>query len=295
MKISVVIISYERCDLAVQNVKSLVGAYDFEEVLVLDNSSKKSKIGVYSELNQFDNVKVNLSEQNLGVAKGRNYAFSLLSPVDYVLFIDDDAYLDEYTDILDLCNYMHQKDVGVLASNVYNHYSKQKLHHEFPGPRRLLYTNKEFSPTYFIGTAFIFKFNYFKALGGFGDKFFYGMEELDLSIRYREIYGNTIIYHPLFKIYHMVDVRGRQNSFEKWRGMYTSRVFITKKYFIYPAYIITLLAWSVLILLKTKSFKTVLKINKMALIDNTHQEKYSFMRRLKISINELCSGGRFFW
>ena len=94
--ISVVIITYNRPDDALdlaRNISGLEGLEEWvEEVIIVNNRSTVS----YQPLEDFIAThpavpfRYTIAPENLGVSRGRNYAVSL-SRAPYLVFLDDDA------------------------------------------------------------------------------------------------------------------------------------------------------------------------------------------------------------
>ncbi|MBY0753933.1 glycosyltransferase [Clostridium sardiniense] len=130
MKLSIMFITYNRKKELIRAIKSCISnrIYDMEIIIVDNNSSDGTEKEVKNLLIE-NNVKFTyyFSEKNLGVAGGRNKAFSLCSG-EYVFCLDDDAVIKSKNLLINTCRYMDDnKDVAVLAYNIHEPKSGEDL------------------------------------------------------------------------------------------------------------------------------------------------------------------------
>jgi len=100
VKLSVIIISYNTCDMTLECIESLLNETDLEgvEVIVLDNNSEDGSVEAIGE--KFPKVNLIASEDNLGFAEGNNYC-AKIAKGEYLLLLNPDTVtLDKAVDKL---------------------------------------------------------------------------------------------------------------------------------------------------------------------------------------------------
>jgi len=88
---------------------------DFK-LFILDNNSTDGTVEYLSSL-RYDNLKIHLSTENMGIINGRNYIynFSKEDSYDYLCFLDNDQFVEEGWDLV-YVNLMKRYDViGIEA------------------------------------------------------------------------------------------------------------------------------------------------------------------------------------
>ena len=191
--------------------------YSGLEVLVLDDCSQKYHICDEVTRHIDDpRVKCFRSDQQLGVAAGRNFLMQKAQG-EIILVIDDDAYFESEDTLSNVMKIFEDKpDVVILACKVKNHGATERPYN-VPFSQRVL---KRFPSTinesryvgYFLGGAHAIRRKVIEECGSYDPELFFGEEELDLS--YRAISrGWRIYYEPEILVHHVPQqsVVGKRN------------------------------------------------------------------------------------
>lgn len=252
---SILIITYGRERELLDTLKCFQNYKDkLLELLILDNNETpvlKDKI-----FKTLKNEKIKLryfnDGKNYGVALGRNYLIEKAKG-DILITLDDDIEIKENINnfILKIENYfLNNKDIGCLAFNIVNFYSKKHLRHEIPHGNKRLDFNRNLKTYYFIGAGHAIKKEVYDKVGLYpNDLGKYGGEERDLSFRILEK-GYGILYTADTKIYHKVSPNGRlrEESFNRYRN----QLIVLNRYMPKVYRISSNIIWTLFYLLKGK-------------------------------------------
>lgn len=252
---SILIITYGRERELLDTLKCFQNYKDkLLELLILDNNETpvlKDKI-----FKTLKNEKIKLryfnDGKNYGVALGRNYLIEKAKG-DILITLDDDIEIKENINnfILKIENYfLNNKDIGCLAFNIVNFYSKKHLRHEIPHGNKRLDFNRNLKTYYFIGAGHAIKKEVYDKAGLYpNDLGKYGGEERDLSFRILEK-GYGILYTADTKIYHKVSPNGRlrEESFNRYRN----QLVVLNRYMPKVYSISSNIIWTLFYLLKGK-------------------------------------------
>jgi len=257
-KIAIIIITYNRpatmLALAI-NIEKLISKKEFlEEVIILNNNSNES----YQEVELFIKehpaipFKYIVSNENLGVSRGRNFAIAQSSAPILVLVDDDAEFQDlEVLQHINTALIEHPK-AGILAMKILYYENRQLQINGFP--HKALVKRKvlsSFDTYYFAGCGNVIVREAFEKAGAFPTDFFYGMEEYDLSYRILEL-GYSIKYIAAIVLLHKESPEGRQTKTEKLRGMWVNKSKIAWRYLPKHCFLSTSILWSFFFLLKSK-------------------------------------------
>lgn len=260
---SVLIITYGRKQELLDTIKCFKnynGA--LLELLILDNNrTDELKNKIFNILNTNKNIKVKYFNdgKNYGVALGRNYLIEKAKG-EILITLDDDIEVEENISefIKKIENYFSKnKNIGCLAFNIINFYSKKSLRHEIPHGNKKLNFNKNLNTYYFIGAGHAIKKEVYSKTGLYPkDLGKYGGEERDLSFRILE-HGYDILYTADLKIYHKVSPNGRLK--EEQYNRYRNQLIVLNRYMPFPYQISANIIWTLFYLLKRKIVVTDVK------------------------------------
>lgn len=253
--ISVLIISYGRYTEVIDTMKS-INQYKGEkiELLFLDNNNNKeletSLLDVLSEnksiLFQYFNI-----GKNLGVAEGRNFLIEKAQG-EILVTLDDDVEIEDINLLIDkISHYMeHYHEVGVLAFNIKNFFTKKALSHEIPhGNKKLDFTKNQLT-YYFIGAGHAIRKSVYEKTGLYPkDLGLYGGEERDLSFRILEA-NYKILYTSDIVIYHKVSPNGRIPRKEENFFRYRNQLIVLNRYMPKLYCVTSNIIWSIYYLVK---------------------------------------------
>jgi len=241
IKISASIVTYnENTDILKRVINNFLSIDLEKELVIVDNSPTDY---LRRPCEEYDIVTYIFNGKNLGFGKGHNVAFKNLSNVsEFHLIINADTYFNGL-DIKNLIEWMYiNKDVSLSVPKVY--FPDGTLQHtirDVPTPmslikRRLNIKQNELNsiePAEISeipvahGCFFIFNTEVFKKLGGFDERFFMYMEDIDITIRAKR-FGKTVI-NPNYKIFHEYR-RGSSKNFKLFLWHISSAISFFWKY-----------------------------------------------------------------
>lgn len=253
-KIDLIIISYNRISDLKETVKNVLNyKKSLNKIFIIDNNSSDGTNKWLSSLTD-DIFSIVLSKKNLGVAGGRNLGIEK-SDADILVFLDDDAIFNTTKGnpfLLSLSEFNKNDELGIIAFKITNYYSKEVQKHEFPFIDKNIPKDIKRECAYYIGAGHAISKKVFDICGKYPEDFFYGKEELDLSLR---AINNDfkVLYNPDIEVFHKQSLSGRQKNDEKWTQIYRNRLLISYKYYPFIYKIIANILWFLKIALISKS------------------------------------------
>jgi len=259
-KISVIIISYNRPhDLLelLEDISRLEHRELLAEVIILNNSSEADYSAVEAFIAAFKDCPFRLinAPENLGVAKGRNYAADLATG-DIMFFTDDDVTLKDTQSLQKLANIFNEtipgeRRLGVVSLKVFYKATGDYQVTAFPHKKFDKYRDKhQFLTSYYAGCAHAKSAEAWKAAGKYPADFFYGMEEYDFSYRVLDA-GYSIKYDDAILVLHDESPLGRKPKAEKLKMMWLNKSIVAKRYLPKKYFYSTAILWSFFFLVKS--------------------------------------------
>ena len=217
--LSVVVITRNRIEKLRHCLDSIIKILPEAEIIVIDNNSND---GTKEYIEGLAYVKHHFAEKNFGWSIARNIGISMCTR-DYIMFLDDDAWIQELN-ILCIENYfISHKEVGVIAPRIfYPSGLIQESIRSFPTIKALLwrgiglyriFPNVSWYRKYAklnhltihevdwaIGACQIIRKDVFDNVGLLDEKLFY-YEDADFCRRAKRA-GYTTVYWPDATIYH---------------------------------------------------------------------------------------------
>jgi GT2 family glycosyltransferase len=245
-----IIITYNRPDDTLellQNIAGMLKATDLlQEVILVNNASTANYTAVeaYIAANRQLPFHYYYSDENLGVARGRNYAISK-SSAPILIMLDDDAILQNNDAFIRLLEEFEQKNTArpkaIVSFKVLYYDTLQMQKNALPHKQFNTYKNKSFFETYYYaGGAHAIRREALVSVGNYPADFFYGMEEYDLSYRLLDA-GYSIVYCNAVVMLHKESPLGRKPRAEKIQEMWVNKAkvawrYLPKKYFYSTAF-----------------------------------------------------------
>lgn len=279
--ISISIITRNRIHSLSLTVESLVTcSLQGFELIVIDNGSNDGTIEYLQLLNHPSIVskKLFFSETNLGVAGGRNMAYSLASN-DIVFFIDDDAVITDPSLLNSADELFHRfANVAVIGVNTYETTTKRFLIPPLSSNKSDDFGDFIIAKS-FIGCAHFINKSRTSIKTLYPEKLYYGSEELYFSLRVFEqrkqvLFAKKVsIHHNPFPV--------RQDSEVKRQLNIMVNIFIIKK-MMYPTLLLPFcLALFILRLAKNHMLSITFLRDIREMISIRFERKY--VARLKIN------------
>jgi GT2 family glycosyltransferase len=258
--LSFIIITYNRpADMLelLKNISQLHRAAELlEDVVVLNNASTED----YSDVRTYIATRPDMpfvyvdAPDNLGVAKGRNYALRK-GKAPIVIMLDDDAVLQNADCLERLLEEFQttntERPKAIVSFKVLYYDTLQMQKNALPHKRFDEYRDKSFFETYFYaGGAHAIKREVIERLNYYPDDFFYGMEEYDLSYRLLDA-GYSIVYSDKIVMLHKESPLGRKPKNEKLRMMWVNKSKVAWRYLPKRNFYSTAFMWSLQYLKET--------------------------------------------
>ena len=278
-----------------QNINSLDKAAELlEEVIIVNNSSTES----YEPVKKYIAATPWLpfcyydAPENLGVAKGRNYALQK-GKAPLIIMLDDDAVLQNKDCLVNLLTEFETKNTerpkAIISFKVLYYENLRMQVNALPHKRFNEYKDKSFFETYFYaGGAHAVKRDAMEQLGNYPDNFFYGMEEYDLSYRLLDA-GYSIVYSDKVIMLHKESPLGRKPKKEKLRMMWVNKSKVAYRYLPKKYFYSTAILWSLEYLKKTsfnidgffKGWKEVLAITRKEKRTTVSKDTLDYLKKMK--------------
>ncbi len=233
-----------------KNITLLDHATDLlEEVIVVNNASTADYSSVESFMLSQEHIPFRYihSAENLGVAKGRNYALQQgKAPV--IIMLDDDSELQHKDSLVKLLQEFDlnntERPKAIISFKVLYFETLEMQVNALPHKKFEEYKNKAFFQTYYYaGGAHAIKREAIEKAGLYPEDFFYGMEEYDLSYRILEA-GYSIVYSDKIVMLHKESPLGRTTKREKLRMMWVNKTKVSWRYLPKKYFYSTAMMWS---------------------------------------------------
>ncbi|GAB4219065.1 MAG: hypothetical protein Fur009_3310 [Candidatus Microgenomates bacterium] len=243
------------------------------EVIVVDNGSSDGSVDMLKKIEKkWKDLKLVISEKNLGFGKGNNLGLKYATG-KYILYLNSDAIVKDI-DFNDLINLMNiYKDIGALTVKVvlptgdidpashrgfptlwrsFTYFSGlEKLFYKIPflnkifGGYHLTHLNLEEIHEIEAGTgAFLLvKKEILDKIGGFDEDYFAYGEDIEMAWQIKKL-GYKILYYPLWEVLHLKSMSGLKKGNKVIRKktsfyFYDSMKIFYKKHYAkkYPSFI----------------------------------------------------------
>ena len=245
-----IIITYNRPDDTLellQNIAGMEKAGDLlQEVILVNNASTADYTSVQEYIAANPQLPFHYihSDENLGVARGRNFAISK-SSAPILIMLDDDAILQNKDAFVRLLEEFQKQDTSrpkaIVSFKVLYYETLEMQKNALPHKKFDSYKDKSFFETYYYaGGAHAIRREALDKVGSYPTDFFYGMEEYDLSYRLLDA-GYSIVYSDAVVMLHKESPLGRKPKAEKIREMWVNKSkvawrYLPKKYFFTTAF-----------------------------------------------------------
>ncbi len=219
-KLSIIVLSYNTKNLTCECLKSIFEQYEKElkigefEVILVDNASKDGTVDAISDI-RYSDIKIIKNKENLGFSKGNNVGVGNAAG-KFVLFLNSDTeikdkgllkmveFLDNNKHIAIVGGRMENED-GSVQPSAGKFYSILNLFILLFGGGRMGLLRS--SPSriskadWVSGACMMVKKDIFKKIGGFDEKLFMYMEDVEVCFRARKA-GYLTYYYPFISLLH---------------------------------------------------------------------------------------------
>ncbi|MFU1633700.1 glycosyltransferase [Aeromonas veronii] len=183
----------------------------FEESLAL----LSNKFGIINVINCEKNITIFRSSINHGFAKGCNIGsiYADMIGYEYILFLNNDTVVQadfinplvkgmEFSDVvIPQIRYFFDKSVIWNCGGEINFFGNRKYY--YANQKASKVRDKPFRISFATGCCILFRTEYFLNIGGFSERFFFGEEDIDLSLRLLKLKSRvfcipeSIVFHKV--------------------------------------------------------------------------------------------------
>jgi GT2 family glycosyltransferase len=227
------------------------------EVIIVNNASTQDYTAVKQYIASVPSLPFRFidSSENLGVARGRNFALKQ-GTAPLVIMLDDDAVLQNKEALVNLnaafSTPSDGRTVAIICFKVLYFDTLEIQENAFPHKMFSAYREKSaFKTYYFAGGAHAIRREVLEQTGNYPVDFFYGMEEYDLSYRIIDA-GYSIIYNDRIVMLHKESPLGRKTKKEKMAMLWINKSKVAWRYLPMVYFFTTAILWSFEYLGKTK-------------------------------------------
>ncbi len=228
-----------------------------QEVIIVNNASTKDYSAVRDYIAGQKQIPFKFidADENLGVARGRNFAVSQ-SSAPFLIMLDDDAVMGNKDCLVNLFEEFNisrgERETAIISFKVLYYENNQMQVNAFPHKDFREYCNKaHFETYYYAGGAHAIRREVFHHAGKYPEDFFYGMEEYDLSYRIIDA-GYSIAYSNRILMLHKESPLGRKTQKEKMAMLWLNKSKVAWRYLPSVYFYTTAFMWSFEYLRKTK-------------------------------------------
>ncbi len=242
--LSIIIVSYNTCDITLQTIKSIVRSTPQTklsyEIIVVDNNSSDDSVA--SIRRHFPDVKVLDQTKNLGFGKANNLGVKAATG-EYVALINSDCIIND-TSLIPLVDYLKQNPkCGLVAPKLLledNQTPQSAAVGAEPTLLTLVTRNQSkyddvltsqstpFHPDWVTGAAMVLPKKVYETIGGFDEAMFMYYEDVDLCRRVKEA-GYDITWIPEATLVHL----GGKSSPSTWgrkKRYYQAQLYYFRKH-----------------------------------------------------------------
>lgn len=232
MKLSIIILSYNGCNLTLRCLDSLsqtLADHKDYKVVIIDNGSTDADLKGEIDKKKYswgERLQLIRLEANKGVAGGRNIGMQASCDAQYMLLLDNDTIASEEA-IRTLVEFMDEnKDVGLVAPCLISPEGKIQISYKpFPGIKEKLLnffgrsneleacSDKSIRhPFYVIGACQLIRASVASEIGTLDESIFFGPEDADYCMRVRRA-AKEVAYLPFVEIIHDWQRSSRKSLF----------------------------------------------------------------------------------
>lgn len=295
--LSFIIITYNRPDDALELLQNICGLDEaaslLEEIILVNNASTADYRPVKDYIQTAPlPIKYFDAPENLGVAKGRNFAIQKGS-APILIMLDDDAVLQNKDCLVNLLKEWESENTerskAIISFKILYYDTLEMQVNGLPHKRYSEYKDKSFFETYFYaGGAHAVKRDVMEQLGNYPEEFFYGMEEYDLAYRILDA-GYTIVYTDKVVMLHKESPLGRKPKKEKLWMMWINKSKVAYRYLPAGYFWTTAMMWSLQYLKETgfhlpgffRGWKAVFRIPSAEKKSRVNKATLAFLKKVK--------------
>jgi len=246
-KISILIVTFNSASTIEQCLESLLKQTNTDtEIFIFDNTSKDATL---EKLSRYKNIKIYPGQKNIGFGAAINI-LAEKSEADYLFILNPDCVCPPGT-LVRLCDFALTHPGAISPALIYPDGKPQLSARSFPSYKNIIFSRR--SPVFQLGfsktddagylnldrpskvpavsgTALFISNKLFKQLGGFDNRFFMYLEDIDLCLRLAEKKVD-IWYLPEVKISHVLGASSASAAIKaSYHHHYSMYKYFTKHY-----------------------------------------------------------------
>jgi GT2 family glycosyltransferase len=302
--LSVIIITYNRPGDALELLQNIAGldkaAGLLQEIIVVNNHSAVSydKVKEYIQAMPSFPFKYIEAPDNLGVAKGRNFALGFAT-APILILLDDDAVLQNKDALKQVLNAFENKpdstvkrETAIVSFKILYYDTLQMQKNGLPHKKYNKYKDKHsFYTYYYAGGAHAIRKEVLERVGYYPEDFFYGMEEYDLGYRIIEK-GYAIQYNDNIVMLHKESPLGRKPASEKLKMMWVNKSKVAWRHLPKIYFYSTALLWSLKYLRITgfnlkqyfRGWKAIMTIPRVEQRKKISKASMAYLRKVEVRL-----------
>lgn len=225
---------------------------DYCKIIVVDNASSDSTVNIIKE--QFPDVTLITSDENLGFAKGNNLALDR-TDTKYVCFLNPDVILTQDI-ITPSIKELKDNNIGLVACRLNNRdgswqpstfsfANSRNLYNEILHigsfmPQRICkkkFINyyrplEKFNPDWVIGAEMVMRTAEAKKVGGFSTEYYMYTEDMDLCKKIETIINKKVTFLPDYSLIHLGGASESQNvNYNKQKKLFENDLQFIRKFY----------------------------------------------------------------
>lgn len=261
MLVSFVILTYQRGELLQRCLDSIYKQEGFErpfELILIDNGGDARFTPPGDPAIHF---RLERPMENLGPARSRNLGMALAGG-KYQISLDDDAEWQRPDAVARLVAHMQADPLvaAVSARSVDPQGNLIRLDLPHPDKAFISRVTRPVEIPYFYTVGLALRSEVATQVGGFPERFFYGMDEPDLSLRIIDA-GYKLLYDPSVVVTHHRSDLGRPvRGMRYWRDSAVNKTRMAVRNLPFPYPVTTCLVWSAAALVKTRDLRCIMEI-----------------------------------
>ena len=258
MILKVIIVNYNGAKFIKNCLDSLIQQFQYFkafEILVIDNASTDDSLTILAQYS--DHITLIKNQTNVGFPAAHN---QLLNDLDtpYLWLLNNDTEFDHTTDIITpIIQYLEDHpDVVGLSPKLLN--SDGSLQAQGSGLSRWKFnTNKTTAVRFLSGASLFIRSDFFLKIQGFDPHLFFYNDDIDFAMQAKK-HGKKLIYYPSLNVTHHGGLSTKFKPIDTMIGGYYGSIYLCKKYYPRPIFIIYYYALRLLIDIK-KCYHWIIK------------------------------------
>jgi hypothetical protein len=219
--LSIIVISYKTTQITKNCIESILKSSISVpyEIIIIDNASTDDTVEKLKALHlEYSNVRIIENKENVGFAKANNQGAKLAQAPHILLLNSDTLVLDNAIDKLYSFFKKHEQTMQFLGGKLFNNdktaqascgpfyslpiiFGALFLKGDYWGLTRYS-PNKTIEVDWISGACILTKKEYFEKIGGFDEKIFMYMDEIDLLYRAKQA-GFRVWFYPEARFFHL--------------------------------------------------------------------------------------------